>query len=228
VKKAKHVDASTLAALTAKVMRDDPALRERFRRALEISKPILDDLAGKGYEVQTLAQLRHLGRPWKTALPVLLNWLPLIKDLDIKEEIVRCLSVPWVGTKATNQLIKEFRNAPVGSSLAWAIGNALSVVDVKDFKEEIVQLCRDPHYGTARQMVVLGLGRFMDAEAEETALDLLADEEVKLHAIIALAKMHSQRALPKLEKLLVDKRSVIRKEARKAITRITRLRAQKG
>lgn len=72
-------------------------------------------------------------------------------------------------------------------------------------------------------MIVWGLGRFRDDQAEETALDLLSDEDVKLHAVIALGKMKSKRALFQLEKLLRDKRAVIRKEARKAITRISRL-----
>jgi len=42
------------------------------------------------------------------------------------------------------------------TSLAWAIGNALSIVDVKGFEEQIIELCRNRKYGTARQMVVLG------------------------------------------------------------------------
>jgi hypothetical protein len=90
---------------------------------------------------------------------------------------VRCLSVPWIGKQATPQLIEEFQNAPLDSSLAWAIGNALSIVDVKGFEKEILCLCRNPKYGTARQMLVF-------------------------------------------EELLTDKRAVVRKEARKAITRI--------
>jgi len=42
--------------------------------------------------------------------------------------------------------------------------------------------------GAARQMVVLGLGRLRSSEAEEAALDLVNDEDVKLHAIIGLAR----------------------------------------
>src|SRR4029077_3880205 len=165
-----------------------------------------------------------------------------------KESIIRALSVPWVGNKATAELIEEFKkyapilpkptNPWVGNqlreiqeeektlgpyfSLAWAIGNALSIVDVKGFEKQIIELCRNPKYGAARQMVVLGLGRLRSSEAEEAALDLLSDEQVQIHAIGALAKIKSKRALFQLEKLMADERAPIRKEARKAITKIMR------
>jgi len=76
-------------------------------------------------------------------------------------------------------------------------------------------------------MLVLGLGRFSSPEAEEVTVELLNDEDVKLHAIIALGKMKSKRALFELEKLLTDKRAAIRKEARKAITKIMRLKSDR-
>lgn len=227
----------------------DPRLEERVQRSKAVAEPIIDELHKLGYQVETLADLRHQDRNWKTALPLLLRWLPIVDDdIDIKQEMVRCLSVPWVGNKATAELIEEFKkyapilpkptNPWVGSqlreipeeekklgpyfSLAWVIGNALSIVDVRGFEKQIIELCRNPKYGAARQMVVLGLGRLRSSEAEEVALDLLSDEQVQIHAIGALAKMKCKRALFQLEKLMSDKRAPIRKEARKAITKIMR------
>jgi len=226
----------------------DPARREQFRKYLLVAGPLLDELAGLGYEIGTLDDLRHQGKPWKTALPVLLRWLPKIDDPGVKDSIVRCLSVPWIGNTATAALIDEFKkyapilpkplNPWVGNrmrelseeekkagpffTLAWAIGNALSIVDVKGFEGEIIKLCRNMKYGAARQMLVLGLGRFRSSEAEETAVELLSDEQVQIHAVGALGQMKSKRALFELEKLMTDKRAGIRKEARKAITKIMR------
>jgi len=226
----------------------DPARCEQFRKYLLIAGPVLDELAGLGYEIDTLDDLRHQGKPWKTALPVLLRWLPKIDDPSVKESIVRCLSVPWIGNQATAALIWEFKKyAPILSeapnpwvgnqlrdlsreekktgpffNLAWAIGNALSIVDVNGFEGQIVELCRNIKYGAARQMLVLGLSRFRSSVAEQTAVELLSDQQVQIHAIGALAKMKSKRALFELEKLLTDKRAAIRKEARKAITKIMR------
>ena len=95
-------------------------------------------------------------------------------------------------------------------------------MDVKGFEGEIIKLCRNMKYGAARQMLVLGLGRFRSSEAEETAVELLSDEQVQIHAVGALGQMKSKRALFELEKLMTDKRAGIRKEARKAITKIMR------
>jgi hypothetical protein len=227
----------------------EPELEQRIQKSMVVAAPIIDALNDLGYKVGTLAELRHQDRDWKAALPLLLYWLPLVDDdLDIKQEIVRCLSVPWVGNKATTDLIADFKkyapilprptNLWVGNqlreipeeekklgpyfSLAWAIGNALSIVDVGGFEEQIIELCRNPKYGMARQMLVLGLGRLPSPEAEETAVELLRDEQVQTHAIGALGKRKSKRALFELERLLSDKRSAVRKEARKAITKIMR------
>jgi len=227
---------------------EDPVGQGQFQRYLVIAGPLLGELRRLGYHIDTIDDLRHQDQAWKAALPVLLHWLPKINDPSVKNGIVRCLSVPWIGNKATRELIEEFKkyapilpkptNPWVGKqlrelpeeekklgpyfTLAWAIGNALSIVDVKGFESEIIELCRNPKYGAARQMVVLGLGRLRTSEAEKSALELLKDEQVQIHAIGALGKMKSTRALYALEKLLTDKRAAIRKEARKAITRIAR------
>jgi hypothetical protein len=204
------------------VVLEDPEKREQIKQNFAAAKPIVDELAQVGYRVETLADLRHQRKPWKSALPVLLRWLPKVDNPDIKDEIVRCLSVPWLGNAGTAVFIEEFRkSAPLNEMVAWTIGNALSIVDVRGFENQIIELCRNPTYGMTRQMLVLGLGRFHDAGAEDTALELLKDESVKLHAVIALGKMKSRRAIPELEKLLADKKSILRREARKAITSIT-------
>ena len=199
----------------------DPEYARRVAQALKIARPVLAELANAGYdELRTIGQLRRLGRDWKSALPILMRWLPVIEDPEIKEEIVRCLSVPWVGNRLTGELIKEFEQADPRSSLAWAIGNALSIVSVKGFEEQIVGLASDSRYGMARQMIVLSLGRMRTREAENLAVELLDDEDVKIQALSALRKMGTERSLHRLEGLLTDKRALIRKAVRKTITKI--------
>jgi HEAT repeat protein len=213
-----------ISRLVAERMARDPKYAEYIRQTRSAIKPILDHLNKIGYSVDSLYDLRHQGKSWKSAIPVLLHWLPLAANQDIKESIIRCLSVPWTGNKATAFLLEEFKKVfETDPQYAWTIGNALSIVDVTGFEREIVGLCRNQKFGTARQMIVMTLDRLSRfTEAEEAALDLLNDEEVRLHAIIALGKMKSKRALFHLEKLLADKKGSIRKEARKAITKIMR------
>jgi hypothetical protein len=215
------MEAVPISELITELARTDPEYAARVNSTRVAAAPILPELDGLGYKLETLAQLRHLGRPWKSALPVLLRWLPLVEDKDIQEEIVRSLSVPWIGNQATQRLIDLIRVAPSSSSLAWAIGNALSIVDVSGFEDQIISLCLDSKYSTARQMLVMSLPRFKDTQAENAALQLLNDEAVQMHAIIALGKMRSRRALPKLDVLLNDKKAPIRRVARKAIASIS-------
>jgi HEAT repeat protein len=229
------------------VLRDD-VTREQFQKYVALAGPLLADLAAAGYPVETLYELRHQGKQWKTAVPILLRWLSLVQNPGLKEDIVRCLSVPWAGKESVEVLIHEFKKyAPILRSpsnvwsgntfrglredeqklapyfnLAWAIGNALSIVDLNGFEKQVIALCKNSKYGAARQMLVQGLGRFNDRDAEDAAVELLNDDQVRLHAIDALARMKSKRALFELEKLLGDKNAVVRKEARKAITKIMR------
>ena len=59
------------------------------------SQPVLDELKQAGFDVASLDELRRSGVAYRTAIPILLKWLPLISDPDVKESIVRTLSVPW-------------------------------------------------------------------------------------------------------------------------------------
>lgn len=214
------MEAVPLSEVVSRLGQEDPEYAERVKKTHNAAAPILAELEESGFKIEPLSQLRDLCRSWRPALPILLRWLSRIEDRDIEEEIVRGLSVPRIGSQATEQMIELFRRAPSDSSVAWATGNALSIVDVTGFEDQIVSLCLDSKYGTARQMLVMSLSRFKDDRAEDVALRLLDDEGVKMHAIIALGKMRSRQALPRLEFLLKDKKAPIRKEAREAIESI--------
>jgi hypothetical protein len=42
---------------------EDPVKREQFQKYLAITGPLLDELAKLGYEIDTLDDLRHQGKP---------------------------------------------------------------------------------------------------------------------------------------------------------------------
>jgi len=205
-------------------------------------RPIVKELAQLGYRIESLADLPSQGKTWKSAIPILLEWLTKTDNLDVKNAIVGCLSVPWLRGAGTALLIEQFKKYavipdPPGSwielsekekqerssaLLAWTIGNALSVVDIRGFEGEIIDLCRNTAFGTARRMIVVRLAKLKDLNAEETALDLLDDKDVRPHAVTALGKMKSRRALRRLEELLADNSSLVRREARRAIKNIAK------
>lgn len=187
---------------------------------------LLEDLAAAGFRVDSLADLRESGRRYKAAVPVLLRWLPLVADKSLKSEIVRALSVPWARPAATGPLIDEFRRVdpevdPTGLGLRWTIGNALEVVGDDSKFTELVELVQDPSFGRAREMVVLGLGRLKRPEVVDVLIGLLGDAEVSGHAVKALGKLKATKARPALERMLNDRRAWVRREAKKALARLS-------
>jgi hypothetical protein len=133
--------------------------------------------------VRSLADLRHSGVRYREAIPALVAWLPQVTDRRVKEEIVRALTVPWARPAATGPMIDEFRRVdasvdPTGTGLRWVIGDALEVLADDSSFDELAELVRDPRYGKARQMVVLGLGRSKRPEAVEVLVGLVDDPEL--------------------------------------------------
>lgn len=189
-----------------------------FRSA---EKPILDELSKIGYSVDTIMDLIYMKKKYKSAIPLLVEWLPQIENQNLKEAIVRVLSVPWArGSKANSVLINEFRKAPSGSSLKWAIANALEVVADDNSYDEIVNLVQDPRNGSARQMLALALGNMINPHAQDILIDLLEDDQVAGHAIMALGKLGSIKSFEKIERFANHPKTWVRNEAKKALLRI--------
>lgn len=182
---------------------------------------LLEELAGVGYPVASVADLRSSGTRYRAAVPVLLRWLDRSEDTFEKEEIVRALSVPWARDEALDPLIEAFRATPRGDQseelLRWAIGNALEVLWDDSRFDELVALARDESFGKAREMVTLGLGRSKRPEAGEVLIQLLDDPVVSGHAVKALRKLKVPQARAGLERMLGDERAWVRKEAQRAL-----------
>jgi hypothetical protein len=181
--------------------------------------PILAKLVEAGYDVGSLAELRHSGVRYRKSVPIMTAALSEITEQKTLMELVRALSVPWAKPDATGPLVDLFRRAEdsTGLGLRWAIGNALDVTWDDARFDDLVELARDRAYGRAREMVVLGLGRSKRPEAGDILIGLLDDPDVNGHAVKALAKLKVPRARPGLERMLDDERAWVRKEAQRAL-----------
>jgi hypothetical protein len=200
----------------------DKIRRDVIRDNREAAAPVIAELVALGFSIESLAELRDRGTECGAAVPVLMRWLPEVQNLDVKQDIVRCLSIPSARPRAAPVLIAEFRNSrdetPTG--LRWAIGNALDVVADDSVFDDMVELAKERAYGKAREMVVLALGNMTDPRAPRVLVDLLANDEVAGHAIMALGKLRAVSARSNVEQFLRHPREWIRKEAKRAIERI--------
>jgi len=188
-------------------------------------EPILAELAESGLFVRSLADLRTSGIKYRAVIPVLLHWLGVVENPRAKGEIVRALSVPWAKPAATKPLIDQFRLIsksvdPTGLCLRWAIGNALHAVFDDAWFDELANLSTDRHFGRAREMVVLGLGKLKRPEAVDVLLSLVDDPDVDGHAVKALGRLKTLRARAAFQAKLDDKRTWVRNEARRALAKL--------
>lgn len=202
------------------------AAKERVRLARvaqnrEDAAPVIADLRRAGFEVDSVRELLTKKLDFRKAIPLLLGWLPRIANADVKESIVRTISVPFAKPVAARPLAEEFRRTQEGAaSLRWAIGNALDVVADDSVADDMIELAKDRRYGKAREMVVSGLGNLSDVRVVPVLLELLKEEDVCGHALAALAKLKPPSARPYIEPFLKHAKPHVRSAAKKALARI--------
>ena len=185
--------------------------------------PVVLDLQAAGLSFGSIGEMRRSGTRYVVAIPVLLKWLPAVENHDVKESIVRALSVPWARPVAAAPLIAEFRKAPgPESGLKWAIGNALSVVADDSVFDDLAALVRDRRHGKAREMLAVAIGNMRDPRAVDLAIELLGDDEVAGHALMAIGKLGARKARPVVEPFLNHPKAWIRAKARRVLARLDR------
>ena len=178
-----------------------------------------------GMDVTSVFDLMKWKEAYPSAIPVLLEYLPRVHDLGIKEGIVRALTVNEARGKADVALVAEFRAVPPSRSanfgLKWAIGNALSIVATDTVFTDLVELLRDKQNGSSREMLAVALGNMKNSAAVDVLIELLDDNEVAGHALIGLGKLKAEKARSHIGRFLNHSKPWIRKEAERAIAKLT-------
>ena len=195
---------------------------ELIGKNLLAAQPVLNALAHIGFRIGTIADLFNRKLDYRAAVPILVRWLPEVSNPSVKEDIVRALPVRWAKPTAVLPLIEEFEQADerVAPSLKRAIANALSFIADDRVFEQISLLARDRRHGRAREMLALALGNMSDQRAVDVLIDLLVDDEVAGHAIMALGKLRADSAKARIRCFESHRNAWIRREAHKAIKRI--------
>jgi len=205
----------------AELRRRQAAQEARISVNRDAAAPIMRELAVAGFAVDSFAELRRASS-YISAIAILLKWLPITSNIDIKEDIVRCLSVPDAKPIAAPALIGEFKRASgvTPSGLRWTIGNALEVVADDAVADELLEIALNPGYGAAREMVVVALGNLSGHLVVSGLLDLLKDENVNGHAVKALATLALPATRRFVEPFTQHSKAWVRKEAARALARI--------
>lgn len=181
---------------------------------------LITELEKVGIRVKDIYELVNTNKSYPLAIPVLIKALESgVEDKKLKEGIVRALTVKEAKGKANKQLLKEYYNTN-DHLLRWIIGNTFSVIITDHDLPEIVKIVQNKEYGISRQMFVTGMGKIKGTE--DYLIDLLKEEELTPHALGALGNIKSKKAIIPISALLSHPKSLIKREAEKALKKISK------
>lgn len=102
----------------------------------------------------------------------------------------------------------------------WMIGDRLYQIRSEKHIDDYLKIISTPQYGKSRAMVILLVGKLKTEKAIPILVELLKDENVRSHAIIALSNYKREEFRPYFERFENDKNSYWRKYARAALKKL--------
>ena len=112
---------------------------------------------------------------------------------------------------------------PVENAVKKAKGmqeNTLFEIRSRKYVQDYLRIVSDPTFGRNRQMLVLLLGKLKEESAIPVLIDLLEDEEVRLHAISALGQFKREEFRGYFERFQNASHAGWRKYAREALKKL--------
>ncbi len=148
------------------------------------------------------------------ATPLLIEWLPNVTDVRLKDALVRHIRNRAAKGVATSLLIDEFTRTQ-DDGLRWVIGDALQYIATPQQRPLLIPLVRDRRFGTGRQMLFQAIGYLDTPEALEATRAGVSDPDVALHAGSALRRLvPASEAQAILEALATNADASVAKAAR--------------
>lgn len=203
------------------------ALREKYIRD---ESPIVQELRSSGFDLHTLNDLRRVGMSpsspevylpfgnYYSAMPILMKWLPVVENPDVKETIIRTLSVPWASPAVLPMLLEEFRHEDQPLRIRDAAGNGLRILADDSVFDDIVALAADKRYGVARNMLIRALGNMRNPRAIEVLVGFLADDEVAGSAVTTLGALGARSAKASIERLSDHPQRWVQEEVKRVLS----------
>lgn len=187
-----------------------------------VIKRALDELdISRGLEQLTAADYSD------RLIDVLVELLHKARDPIVKLQVVKALCGPYRSSygRVEKVLLDEYldladsQDLPGVDSLTWGIGNCLEIITSSASKhlDSYKSIVENRNYGSSRQMLVIALSKFDKNKVEDALIGLLDDPEVAGHAVMALGKIKSAKALPKLKKYEGSPVAWIKREAKKSV-----------
>ena len=153
------------------------------------------ELRNLGFEFVTSNQaLALIPKHKKVILPVAIKYYKLAKELKKANEqnyFMRFFNIKGFDD-IIPMLIDDYYSDETPDLTRWYISDCIYQVKSKNFVNEYVNIVSNKKFGQNRQMIVLLLGKLKEESVISVLIDLLEDEEVRLHAISALGEFKSE------------------------------------
>jgi len=203
-------------------------LNEIHRIRKKENEFIVMELRNAGFKVSDLFDLVNFKQTDFGYINLLLDLLDSEKVTDpiIKDGIIRAVTVRKAKGIAETKLLEYYNSLKTEKEkelIGWSVGNWFEYLYSDSYFEQIKEISTDKNNGMSRQMFVLALGKTKKhkSESEKLLLELTFDNQVALHAVIALGKLKLSNSIERLTELTTDKNKTIKKEAIKALKKIT-------
>jgi hypothetical protein len=100
---------------------------ERVAQNKKDAAPSVKELLKVGFNISHPGELYQNNLYYKEEIPILLKWLPKIKNRNVRDSIIRSFCAPWAFPVAWKPLVKTFETMQeiVDPNLRWSIGNSL-------------------------------------------------------------------------------------------------------
>ena len=118
-------------------------------------------------------------------------------------------------------LLEDFKSDFIHASTKWFIADCLYQIRSRRYINEYLEIISTVKYGQNRQMIILLVGKLKIEEAIPVLVELLEDEEVRLHAICALGDFKREEFRVHFERFVNDKHPGWRKYAKAALKKIS-------
>ena len=182
-----------------------------------------NELRKSGFEFEISDQTYGFMPKYKDViLPIAIRYYQLAKEQRLDNEqnhFMRFFSFKGI-EEVVPMLIEDYYSEETKDLTRWFISDCIYQIRSKSFVKEYLDIVSSSMFGRNRQMIVLLLGKLKEESAISTLIDLLEDEEVRLHAICALGEFKSEEFRCHFERFQNSTHPGWRKYARLALKKL--------
>ena len=181
------------------------------------------ELHNIGFQFDTSSQAFGLIPKYqKVILPISMKYYQLTKELEKPNE--QCYFMRFFYIKNLDNvvpiLLEDYYSEKSTDLTRWSISDCIYYIRSKKYMKEYLEIVSNKSFGRNRQMIVLLLGKLKEESAIPTLIDLLEDEEVRLHAICALSEFRREEFRCYFERFENSQNAGWRKYAKMALNKL--------